>query len=99
MRKAHPAFRMISGDQVRKHLTFEKAEDGVVSYVIKDHANGDKWKNILVVYNAQEKAINYEVEGSWTIAVKGDDFYPNQSVEVNESVEIPAISMFVAYQK
>lgn len=99
MRKAHPAFRMISGDQVRKHLTFEKAEDGVVSYVIKDHANGDKWKNILVVYNAQEKAINYELEGSWTIAVKGDDFYPNQSVEVKESVEIPAISMFVAYQK
>ena len=99
LRKAHPAFRMASGDQVRKHLSFEKMENGLISYQINDHANGDQWKHILVVYNARNKSVRYDLKGAWHIAVFGDSFEMGQGVEVNGMIKVPAISMLVAYQK
>lgn len=99
LRKAHPAFRMSSGDQVRKHLKFTRVEDGLICYQINGHANEDIWKDILVIYNAKEIPATYALDGNWQIAVYGDQFELDQSQTVNGTVEVPAISMLVAYQK
>ncbi len=99
LRKAHPAFRMTSGDEVRNHLSFKRVEDGFISYVINEHANGDDWKNILVVYNARNEKVHFDLEGDWQIAVFGNQFETDQAVMVNGSIEVPPISMLVAYQK
>lgn len=99
LRKAHPAFRMTSGDEVRKHLSFKRVEKGLIGYEISDHANGDVWKNILVIYNAQEWAVSYQLEGAWKIAVIGDLFDLDQGKEVKGVVEVPSLSMMVAFQK
>ncbi|MCA0931449.1 type I pullulanase [Lutimonas saemankumensis] len=99
LRKDHPAFRMTSGDEVRKHLSFERTEPGLIAYQIKDHANGDSWKNILVVYNANEAPVEMEIEGSWTLAVRGDEFNLKSGEILSGVVRVPSISMFVAYQK
>ncbi len=99
LRKAHPAFRMKTGDDVRKHLAFKEVEDGLISYQISDHANGDIWKHILVIYNAREKAVSYSVEGNWQVAVIGDRFDLDQGADVLGKVEVPEISMLVAFQK
>jgi len=99
LRKAHPAFRMTSGNEVRNHLNFKRVEKGLISYEINDHANGDVWKNILVIYNAREQAVSYKLEGTWKIAVNGDRFDPDNGSEVKGSVEVPAISMLVLFQK
>ncbi len=99
LRKTHPAFRMTSGDELRNHLNFKRVEKGFISYEINDHANGDVWKNILVIYNAREQAVSYKLEGTWEIAVKGDRFDLDNGAEVKDSVEVPAISMLVLFQK
>lgn len=99
LRKAHPAFRMTSGDEVRKHLSFKRVEKGLVSYEISNHANKDFWRNILVIYNANEEPIDYQLNDDWTLAVLGDDFLNDKEVTIKENVEVPAISMLVAYQK
>ena len=99
LRKAHPAFRMTSGEQVREHLSFKKTAAGLISYQISDHANGDDWKNILVIYNAKDKAIDYTLEENWQLAVIGDEFTPDKGKIVKGVVEVPAISMLVAFQK
>ncbi|MEY8715569.1 type I pullulanase [Francisella philomiragia] len=56
IRKEHPAFRMTSPEDISKHLIVSAAyhdlHSGVIVSHLKDNANGDMWKNIVVVYNA-----------------------------------------------
>jgi len=52
LRKHHPAFRMPSAEEIRKHLEFlAMPDDTLIGYVLKEHANGDSWKSILVLLN------------------------------------------------
>lgn len=99
LRKAHPAFYMNNTQDVAQHLKFQKIKDGLVSYTIEDHANDDNWKNILVIYNASNKKMNYKIEGTWQEAVSGSTFDLHGSRFIKENVEVPAISMYVAFQK
>ena len=70
LRKQHPAFRMGSADDVRKHLVFLDAPAGVVAYQLKDNAGGDSWKNIIVILNSQKTPQTVSVpEGSYTMVV------------------------------
>ena len=71
LRKAHPAFRMTSLDMMKKHLKFiELGVPNVVAFTLSNNANGDSWKNILVIYNGNRKNINVELpEGEWNVAV------------------------------
>jgi pullulanase len=99
LRKAHPAFHMKSAKDVVSHLKFQTIEDGIVSYMIKDNANEDSWKNILVVYNAYNKNINYKIVGTWQEAVSGDTFDLKGERTLKNNIEIPALSMYIAFQK
>ncbi len=97
LRKSHPAFRMPTSDDVRKNLVFNTVDKGVVSYQISNHANGDDWKDIYVIYNAKTTPIQYPLEEDWNIAVLGDEF--NKNTPVSSELEVPKLSMAVLYQK
>jgi pullulanase len=99
LRKAHPAFYMKSAKDVVNHLKFQIAENGIVSYIIKDNANEDSWKNILVIYNANNKTINHKIKGTWQEAVSGDTFDLKGERTLKNTIEIPALSMYIAFQK
>ncbi|MBR9920344.1 MAG: type I pullulanase [Bacteroidetes bacterium] len=96
LRKAHPAFRMTSAEEVREKLTFQVIEPGLVSYQISDNANGDDWQEILVIYNARTTPFDFSLGGEWQIAVEGDVFLSGKSV--SGEVAVPAISMMVLYR-
>ncbi len=97
LRKEHPAFRMKTGIDVRKHLEFKTVENGLISYQISNHANGDTWKNIYVIYNARPEEVEYRIPGRWSLAVVNDDFKINSTIE--EVVNVPAVSMLIAFQQ
>jgi pullulanase len=69
LRKAHPAFRMPTQDMVQQHLKFiDLLTPNVVSFMLTDHVNGDSWKDILVIYNGNRKAVTVEIpEGAWNL--------------------------------
>ena len=69
LRKEHPAFRMTSAEQIAKHLVFDKnTDENVISYTLKDHANGDSWKEIKVIFNGNPKEMPVKVpKGDWII--------------------------------
>lgn len=69
LRKAHPAFRMTSQAQIEKHLQFLSfGHDNVVGFVLGEHANGDSWKRILVIYNGNARGKELPVpDGNWKI--------------------------------
>lgn len=99
LRKAHPAFRMKTAGDVVKNLHFKKTSDSLISYTIENNANGDTWKNILVIYNASKKSIPYKIEESWREAVHGDSFTLTSDKVQTGVIKIPPISMYIAYQE
>jgi pullulanase len=49
----------------------------VISYVLTDHANGDSWKNIMVIFNGSPEYQGVAVPPvNWTIAVNVDAAHP-----------------------
>ena len=55
MRRAHPAFRMTTNEQIKKQLHFdENVPAGVIAYSINGAAVGDKWKKIYVAFNGSK---------------------------------------------
>ena len=99
LRKAHPAFRMGSAEEVNTNLHFKKATDQLISYTISNHANGDTWKTILVIYNASKKPVPYKLDGNWQEAVIGDTFAFSGSKMVSGTVNVPGTSMYIAFQE
>ena len=63
LRKAHPAFRLGDADQVREHLEFLDAPDGVVAWRLTGHAGGDPCEEIVVVINSRKEAVSVTVPG------------------------------------
>ena len=57
LRKSHPAFRMTSAEDVARHLVFDdvKGQSNLISYSLKDNANGDVWKEIKVICNGADE--------------------------------------------
>lgn len=99
LRKAHSAFTMNNALDIQKHLKFQKANDSLVSFILEEHANDDTWKNILVIYNAHNKNINYKIDGTWQKAISGSTFDLQGSKSIKNTIDVPALSMYVAFQK
>jgi pullulanase len=100
LRKAHPAFRMSTTEQIANHLRFFDIDSSnVVAYQINDHANGDSWKSIIVVYNARPHDFNLNLPpGIWSIAAKGQ-WVRLEEIETAEGmVLVPSLSMMILFQ-
>ncbi len=99
LRKAHPAFRMISGDQIRKHLIFSSEyQPGVASYVLVNHANDDKWRTILLVFNGNRNEITFKLENhiKWRIIARDTTINMDSTDYVSESeITVSGISMLM----
>lgn len=77
LRKAHPAFRMTSASDIARHIVFDnidsKKTPNLISYTIKDHANGDAWKDIKVIFNGSDEPRKVKLgKGSWEAALLDD---------------------------
>lgn len=102
LRKEHPAFRMPKAEQIREHLIFHQAPHGAVAYSLQNHANGDSWKNIFVVYNQNHHFVEVALPhaGEWHIVVEGDKAGVTTLGTINDhQLIVPPIGMMVLYQE
>lgn len=99
LRKNHPAFRMRSSDQIREHLIFsDNYIPGVSSYILRNHANNDPWKTIQIVFNGNNKSIQFPVPENikWRLVAheavidEESTIYP-----VGDTIEVAGISMLI----
>ena len=96
MRKAHPAFKMDSAQEVRAHLSFlEMPEKNMVGYRIDGEAVGDEWAEIVVLMNANAEERSYALEGNWNVMVNGEASGTDAIETVSEEVKIPAQTLMV----
>lgn len=101
LRKNHPAFRMTTTADIQKHLAFLPTEDLLIGYQISGNANGDSWKNILVLLNGSDdsKTVNLP-QGEWTIVLQGDEINEAGIRKTSDkTVDVPRISALILMQQ
>ena len=103
LRNDHPAFRMRTRGQIERHLEILQCNSNVVAYQLKDHANGDIWRNIVVIYNGNKDTVAVGIPESaagWNITVN-DQKAGTSLLEkiVGETVLVPRLSIMVLYQE
>ncbi|ONI45630.1 type I pullulanase [Epulopiscium sp. SCG-B10WGA-EpuloA2] len=71
LRKNHPAFTMDSAGEVNRHFKEFKSDDNIVGYTLSEYANGDNYKNIAVIYNANTipKQVILPSVADWKVVV------------------------------
>lgn len=72
LRKNHPAFRLTSAEEIARHLVFDNIDSAkqpnLISYSLKNHAGGDSWGEIKVIFNGAAEARTVNVpKGKWKI--------------------------------
>ncbi len=68
LRRQHPAFRMITAQDINTHLNFLDSAPNTIAFTLGEHANGDPWKYILVIYNPNRSEVAFNLPGGeWTI--------------------------------
>lgn len=72
LRKAHPAFRMTTAEAIAEHIVFDNVKgENLISYSIKDNANGDEWKEIKLVFNGSNETQEVKIKkGEWIIVAQ-----------------------------
>lgn len=101
LRKAHPAFKMPAAAMIRENLKFiDKTPESVIAYTISGNANGDKWNDIVVAFNADKKpqTITLPKDAKWEIVVDGKQAGVKSLKQISGNIyEIPALSTVVMY--
>jgi pullulanase len=74
LRKAHPAFRMTTWEQIKNNVTVTQVPGkSVVIYTINGAAVGDSWKKIIAVFNSDASYSYTLPSGSWKVAVEKEN--------------------------
>lgn len=100
LRMHHPAFRMPSTEMIQQHLEFLDMNDPmVIAYRLKDNANGDTWKNIVVLFNGNvgDKTVKLP-EGKWNMVVDGEVVNLKGIKQVEGTVVLPGTTAWVLYK-
>lgn len=101
LRKAHPAFRIPTAEGVRESLRFlDTDQPGVVAYTLGEHANGDSWKEIVVILNGNRKLVRVTIpDGKWTVVCCDGKINPGGLDTLSgDKVSIAASSALIIYR-
>lgn len=99
-RKAHPALRMMSADDVTNSIAFLKNLDSeVIAYVIDGKTSGDTAENIMVIYNPNRVETNVTLpEGEWNVCINDTTAGTEALETLTGSATVNAISCMVLVQ-
>ncbi len=101
LRKNHPAFRMGDADKVRQYMEFLPVEgSNLVAFTLKDNANGDSWKNIIVAFNSRKEPAKLSIPaGRYTIVCKDGKIKQSGMGQVSgNEIIVPARSAMIIHQ-
>ncbi len=79
LRREHPAFRMTDAEDVARNIVFDRIDSpSVISYSIKNNANGDEWKEIKLVFNGSVSPFVARIpRGEWTVIARDGEINPD----------------------
>ncbi|WP_207891027.1 type I pullulanase [Hymenobacter edaphi] len=103
LRRAHPAFRLPTQALVARHLEFlPDVPAGTIAYRLRGHAGGDKWDNIVVVFNGNRAPARVPVPaGRYTVVLRGLDVNEQGLEKLDQAQQpltVPASSALILVQ-
>lgn len=102
LRKAHPAFRISTAEDLRQWLRFlDTGDSGLLAYTLGEHANGDEWKEILVAFNGNRAPAEWTVPKEDWIAVCRDgkiDLESRENIPAG-NIKIAPLSALILYRQ
>jgi len=103
LRKAHPAFRLPTQELIAKHLKFLPGlPAGTIGYQLTDHAGGDTWQTITVLFNGTGRPAALPVPaGSYQVVLRGLDIKQSglaQLAAIGGKVTVPGSTALVLVQ-
>ena len=111
LRKAHPAFRLGDAELVREHLDFidvttdnvahdaKVTPDCVLAFRLKNHAGGDEWEDIVVLFNANRQAVQLDLptDADYTAVVMDGKVNTEGLGKYKNHVRVPAQSAVILH--
>ena len=97
-RKAHPALRMTTTEEVQENITFVDTSDdnSLIAYTIDNSPNGEEAESIMVIYNGNKEAASMDLpEGDWNVYINGQQAGTEIIETVNTNVNVAATSAMV----
>ena len=99
MRRAHPAFRLTSWEQINQHMSSNRPAPGVVVNRIDGAAVGDSWSDIIVIYNSGGNYSYSLPTGTWKVALEKSDPGAGNGRVVSGSVLVEGTAVTVLYRE
>ena len=95
-RKAHPALRMTSAEDISEHLLIKGGLDtNVTAFHISAGANGEE-SDLFVIFNPNRESTKVTLpEGLWTVYINGEKAGTESLGDVHGDVTVKAISAMV----
>lgn len=100
LRQHHPAFRMTTASDIDKYLTYLACPINTIAFQLGAHANQDKWKYILVIYNPNPYAILFCLpEGNWIVVGTQNQINEQGIQQISGTITVTGISCMIFYQE
>ena len=79
LRRQHPAFRMSSAGMINEKMRFAgKYIPGIIQYELGEHANGDTWKQIRMMFNGNNYSVELDIpEANWLVIAEDGEINLN----------------------
>ncbi|MCR3761600.1 type I pullulanase [Clostridium felsineum] len=97
-RKKHSAFRFTSSESFKKHLQPLSLPKNAVGYILKNNANNDVFKDIMIIYNANNSNITVPLNGTWNLCIDKNNAGNEKIKEVSDSYVCEPLSVNVLYK-
>ncbi|WP_253806010.1 type I pullulanase [Paenibacillus sp. Cedars] len=102
LRKAHPAFRMTTREEIEEHMEVLRSSDRIIAYRLMNNAAGDSWSQIVVVVNGNEHEMTVDLPPTlyrWNIVVN-EQHAGTETIETSDqgAVTVPGLSLMVLYE-
>ncbi len=96
-RKAHPALRMTTAEDVSTNITkLRGLESGVLAFQFAPETNGENNDGMFVVFNGRSNPTTVDLpEGQWTVYVQGDKAGTKALGTASGSVTVDGVSATV----
>ena len=102
LRRAHPAFRIPTAEELRQWLHFlDTGDSGILAYTLGEFANGDAWKEIAVAFNGNRHEAGFSLpEGEWRVACRDGRVDPDGREHLaGGAVKLAPSSALVVYRE
>jgi pullulanase len=98
LRRTHPAFRMTDKATVNQSMGFvSEVPTNVVAFVLRNNANGDSWRQILVVYNGNKEPRELTIPGHWTIVANDRKAGTGALGVATDKIRVEACSLLIGH--